>query len=637
MKKTINLILLFLPFLLSVHAVNDTPWVRQQNRRTNSFIRENSFSDEIFKAILSKPYGERRAERIQTPQDQKIERILGRIQADDTFTFTSNQQDTPFATIALRDLFKNGLPTTSLRFGKISRDQKLAILAFSRKSNESTYELYEYNFDTSALTLLEEEVNFLETWDDPNAEKDTFTYYTLQRDGLQRRVTKEFGNPLFKIEDSNTFVKRDKWSRLTTVRWLGGDLYLHHNETFPNGNLVLGQNPTIGLLPSNSKGVILEAIIYLNQLVLTRTWGNLFWIELYDQNLQKIKSYNLPNGVRLDRLSLEGQYLIGNYNPIYQKSYKVFINLDRGEILQEGNQIPMSFALLSQIDPFIEYEGKYKNYSVQRFNATAPDGEEIPYISIELKDENTGKERPTLINVYGGFTINFLQHYKINQEDNLFINKGGRVVFADLRGGTSKGPEWYFKGLKEKRLDTAMDLVSLSKDLQRRGMAKAKGIISTGASNGGFVVALAAMLSPEDFGLVIPVNGVLNFSQKDTLDLRYHGWGSELTSLHDGQSLEDLALQDPIILGKKLIQEGRKLSQFLVISSLNDERVHPLHSQSFVKELILAAEEMNSPELASGLYFYGVKNNGHYVSTNPQIYKGLQARIYAYIFGFLNP
>ena len=233
------------------------------------------------------------------------------------------------------------------------------------------------------------------------------------------------------------------------------------------------------------------------------------------------------------------------------------------------------------------------------------EGAKIPMRIVRRKDLPRDGERPVLIEAYGGFGhVGPIDGDRLPMNDE-FLKRGGIIAWPAVHGGSEFGANWYSGAVGEKKRITMLDLIASSRYLAKAGWTKPEKIAIYGASNGGFVVASAALLAPDAFGLVIPAAGVLDPAAIMDLDPSTGPyWRYDYGNPQTVAGAVNLEAISPVELAKKM-EPGAKLPKFVVIVGLNDDRVNPLHSERFAK--VMAEKAPNSIKLI------GLKNSGHFV------------------------
>jgi prolyl oligopeptidase PreP (S9A serine peptidase family) len=213
---------------------------------------------------------------------------------------------------------------------------------------------------------------------------------------------------------------------------------------------------------------------------------------------------------------------------------------------------------------------------------TSFDGEKIPIRLTYKKDLIFDQNRPVYMETYGGFLISGYMSPPTSKMHLKFIKQGGVVVGTGVRGGSEKGYSWFAAAAGTFKYVTSLDLAACAQALVTRGITQPRRIVSLGVSNGGYVVASAALMSPEAFGLVIPINGVqdqLNFTDLDRWGM---GWQEDYTNPYEAKNYLDINKRAPLELK---VKDSAQLPEFLIINGEQDTRVNKVHSYKLKAKL----------------------------------------------------
>ena len=231
--------------------------------------------------------------------------------------------------------------------------------------------------------------------------------------------------------------------------------------------------------------------------------------------------------------------------------------------------------------------------STHQFFAQSADGTQIPYFW-------TGREAtpdtPTLIYVYGGFGLSELPYYLGNLGTH-WLNKGGALVVANVRGGGEFGPKWHQAAQKQNKHKSVDDLIAVIDDLIQSGKSSAGKIALQGGSNGGLLVASAMVCVPQKIGAVIsevPLTDMLNFHYYSV----GKSWLEEYGNPDHSDDRTALSSLSPL----HQLKAGVTYPPVLITSSLSDDRVHPIHAFLFADKLT---------QLEQNSLFYMAEEGGH--------------------------
>ncbi|QSB15163.1 S9 family peptidase [Natronosporangium hydrolyticum] len=214
----------------------------------------------------------------------------------------------------------------------------------------------------------------------------------------------------------------------------------------------------------------------------------------------------------------------------------------------------------------------------ERRRAPSADGTLVPYTMVRRADAPVGTPLPTLLYGYGGFNIPVTPSYRPIWP--AWIEAGGAVVVANLRGGGEFGREWYEAGTRERKQNVFDDFVAVAEDLCATGVTTPGQLALHGRSNGGLLVGAVMTQRPELAAVALPMVGVLDM-------LRFHkftigwAWISDYGDPDDPADFEILRTYSPL----HRLTEQVSYPATLVITGDHDDRVVPAHSHKFTATL----------------------------------------------------
>jgi len=235
-------------------------------------------------------------------------------------------------------------------------------------------------------------------------------------------------------------------------------------------------------------------------------------------------------------------------------------------------------------------------FVVNQFFATSKDGTKIPYFIVNKKEITFNGNNPTLIRAYGGFEVSELPYYSAGQ-GRTWLQKGGVLVVANLRGGGEYGPKWHLSAIKENRQKVFDDLAAVAEDLIAKKVTSPRRLAIQGGSNGGLLVATVMSQRPNLFNAVV--------CQVPLIDmLRYHkllagfSWVGEYGNPDLQPDRDWLIKYSPY----QNIKTGVRYPKILIMTSTLDDRVHPGHARKFAARL---------KEFGSNVLYYENIEGGH--------------------------
>ena len=226
---------------------------------------------------------------------------------------------------------------------------------------------------------------------------------------------------------------------------------------------------------------------------------------------------------------------------------------------------------------------KPDDYTTERVWYTSRDGTRAPMFLTYKKGIPRDGSNPTLLYGYGGFNINMTPTFKPDR--TVFLDHGGVLAVAVLRGGGEYGETWHKAGTKQQKQNVFDDFIAAAEYLIAEKYTSPEHLAIHGGSNGGLLVGAAMTQRPELFGAAVPAVGVLDM-------LRYHlftiGWAWAVdygTSEESAEMFRYLYGYSPL----HQIKPGVKYPATLITTSDHDDRVVPAHSFKFAATLQAAA------------------------------------------------
>ena len=146
---------------------------------------------------------------------------------------------------------------------------------------------------------------------------------------------------------------------------------------------------------------------------------------------------------------------------------------DRGFIQSSGFLTPSTLSLVDadtatlQTVKTLPAKFDASGDVVEQFEVASSDGTRIPYFVVHRRDIKYDGTTPTLLTAYGGFQVSMTPNYSA-ATGKLWLEKGGALVLANIRGGGEFGPAWHEAGLGVKRQVIYDDFTAVARDLIAR-------------------------------------------------------------------------------------------------------------------------------------------------------------------------
>ncbi|MEO7174690.1 MAG: prolyl oligopeptidase family serine peptidase, partial [Saprospiraceae bacterium] len=198
-----------------------------------------------------------------------------------------------------------------------------------------------------------------------------------------------------------------------------------------------------------------------------------------------------------------------------------------------------------------------------------------------------------------------------------WLDHGGVLIQANLRGGGEFGPKWHQDGILEKRQNVYDDLFAISEHVIAQKVSSPAHLGVMGGSNGGLLVGVAFTQRPDLYNAVVCQVPLLDMKRYNKL-LAGASWMGEYGNPDVAADWEYISKYSPY----QNLKEGMKYPEVFFYTSTRDDRVHPGHARKMVAK-------MN--DMGYKTYYFENTEGGHAgSSTNEQ-----SARMNAMLFSYL--
>jgi prolyl oligopeptidase len=210
--------------------------------------------------------------------------------------------------------------------------------------------------------------------------------------------------------------------------------------------------------------------------------------------------------------------------------------------------------------------------------ATSADGTRVPMTILRRRDLVLDGTAPAILEGYGGYGISLDPWFQA--EHLVWLDRGGVLAFAHVRGGGEKGRRWYRAGQGANKPRGVADFVACAQHLIDRGYSRADRLAAYGNSMGGLLVGMAVTTRPSLFAAAHLAGGEVNPVRM----LHARNGASQKAELGDPDTpdgLRQVAAIDPY----HHVRDGQRYPAMIVTVGLNDQRVSPWMSAKLVARL----------------------------------------------------
>ncbi len=226
--------------------------------------------------------------------------------------------------------------------------------------------------------------------------------------------------------------------------------------------------------------------------------------------------------------------------------------------------------------PPIQFD--FSPYLTRQAFAVSRDGTRVPMFLVHRRGLVADGSHPTLLFGYGGF--NFALTPEFAAKHLAWLERGGVLAVANLRGGSEYGEDWHRAGSLANKQNVFDDFIACAEHLIASGLTSTPRLAIEGGSNGGLLVGACLTQRPELFGAALPDVGVMDM-------LRFHkftigwAWVSDYGSPDDPEQFKVLRAYSPL----HNVRPGTVYPATLVTTADHDDRVVPGHSFKFAAAL----------------------------------------------------
>lgn len=220
-----------------------------------------------------------------------------------------------------------------------------------------------------------------------------------------------------------------------------------------------------------------------------------------------------------------------------------------------------------------------EDYVTEQIFYASKDGTRIPMFVIRRRDiAAAGKAAPTLLYGYGGFNISMTPGFSPTRI--AWLEQGGAVAIANLRGGGEYGKAWHDAGRREHKQNVFDDFIAAGEYLIASGYTGKGELAIEGRSNGGLLVGAVVNQRPDLFAAALPSVGVMDMIRFDQFTAgRY--WVDDYGYPDREEDFRLLYAYSPY----HNITAGKDYPAIMVTTADTDDRVVPGHSFKYAAAL----------------------------------------------------
>lgn len=218
---------------------------------------------------------------------------------------------------------------------------------------------------------------------------------------------------------------------------------------------------------------------------------------------------------------------------------------------------------------------KPDDFTVNQVWYESKDKAKVPMFIFHKKEVKKNKNNPLILYGYGGFAVNETPYFYRNYIP--FLNKGGLMAVANIRGGEEFGEKWHKEGILDKKQNGFNDFIAAAEYLTGNGYTNPNKLAIIGGSNGGLLVGACAIQRPELYKAVVCMVPLLDMVRFPKFLIAAR-WIYEYGNPDDPKDLPKILKWSPY----HNVKEGVEYPAILFTTANKDFRVDPLHARKMV-------------------------------------------------------
>jgi prolyl oligopeptidase len=231
-----------------------------------------------------------------------------------------------------------------------------------------------------------------------------------------------------------------------------------------------------------------------------------------------------------------------------------------------GETMAVGRGVVDRIDPPAGFDAG--RYPIRQVWYPSADGTRVPMFLLG-RQEGAG---PAVLTGYGGFSVSLTPQWTSTYVP--FLEAGGLVALANLRGGGEFGEPWHRAGMRDRKQNVFDDFIAAAGWLVASGLTTPAQLGILGGSNGGLLVGAAMTQRPDLCRAVVcrvPLLDMVRYERFKVAEL----WVPEYGSAADPEQFGWLFAYSPY----HRVREGARYPAVLLTAGEEDARVDPMHAR----------------------------------------------------------
>jgi len=363
----------------------------------------------------------------------------------------------------------------------------------------------------------------------------------------------------------------DESAGVTTATYVGDRLLVVATAGTPRGRiLAIGPDGNESELVAEGDTAIESVAPFGSGFLVVRCWGPDWRVDQYDASGAVVRQVPLPKeGIHVEGIASEA----GNEAALI--AYSGWTTPTRW--MRYDGRTGESETVFE-----VEPAADYSKVRVERIEATSKDGTAIPVVVLSLDRRPDSGPAPTILNGYGGFGVRYAPRFIGPRL--AWLERGGVLAFANLRGGGEFGEAWHEAGMRTSKQNVFDDFHAAARALIDSGWTTTGLLGAQGGSNGGLLMGAQLTQHPETCQAIVSFVGIYDMPRHETFPNGAYNV-TEYGSTTDPAEFEALYAYSPL----HRVVPGTRYPAVLLETGVNDSRVAPWQSRKFAAALQAAA------------------------------------------------
>jgi prolyl oligopeptidase len=218
------------------------------------------------------------------------------------------------------------------------------------------------------------------------------------------------------------------------------------------------------------------------------------------------------------------------------------------------------------------------DYETTQVFYPSPDGTPIPMFIVHKRGLELNGQHPTYLYGYGGFNVSVTPAFSVARM--LWLENGGILAVANLRGGGEYGEDWHKAGMTPHKQNVFDDFIAAAEYLKTNRFSDTQHLAIAGGSNGGLLVGAVANQRPDLCRVALPAVGVMDMLRYQKFTIGWN-WAPEYGTSDDEAQFHNLLPFSPL----HNLRPGTAYPATLITTADHDDRVVPAHSFKYAAAL----------------------------------------------------